>query len=90
MMRRTGGKRHRGRRSAAHRQELIERFEGAGQSRGRFCAVHGLALSTCDLSRRKLRATGAADKEHLEALPSLPVSLRLRLPLKLVEGDGGE
>ena len=67
-MRRTRGKRYRARHSAAQWQELIERFERAGQSRGGFCAAHGLALSTFDLWRRKLRATPTADKAHPEAL----------------------
>ena len=67
-MRRTRGKRHRARRSAAQWQDLVERFERAGQSRGRFCTAHGLALSTFDLWRRKLRTTPAADKGHPEAL----------------------
>ena len=62
-MRRAVNARHRARRTAAQWQELVERFERAGQSRGKFCAVHGLALSTFDLWRRKLRATPAAVEE---------------------------
>ena len=34
--------------------KLIERFDRSGQTRGNFCAAHGLALSTFDLWRRKL------------------------------------
>ena len=68
-MRRTGGTRHRARRTAAQWREWVERFERAGQSRGEFCAAHRLALSTFDLWRRKLRATPAAVEEALpEAL----------------------
>ena len=64
-MRQAGGRRHRARRSAAQWQELVERFEGSGQTRGRFCAAHGLALSTFDLWRRKLGATPASvDEPH--------------------------
>ena len=68
-MTRTRGTKHRARRTAAQWQELVERFERAGQTRGRFCAAHGLALSTFDLWRRKLRATpAAANEEQPEAL----------------------
>ena len=50
-------------------ERLIERFERTGQTRGRFCTAHGLALSTFDLWRRKLRATPAAvNEERPEAL----------------------
>ena len=58
-MRRTGGTRHRVRRTAAQWRKLVEQFERSGQTRGRFCAAHGLALSTFDLWRRKLPATPA-------------------------------
>ena len=68
-MTRTRGTKHRARRTAAQWQELVERFERIGQTRGRFCAAHGLALSTFDLWRRKLRATPAAvNEEQPEAL----------------------
>ena len=56
-MRRAGGTRHRARRTAAQWRKLIERFEQSGQTRGNFCAAHGLAVSTFDLLRRKLGAT---------------------------------
>ena len=68
-MRRAGGTRHRARRTAAQWQKLIERFEGSGQTRGKFCAANGLALSTFDLWRRKLHATATAvEEERPEAL----------------------
>ena len=68
-MTRTRGTKHRARRTAAQWQELFDRFERTGQTRGRFCAAHGLALSTFDLWRRKLRATPAAvNEERPEAL----------------------
>ena len=68
-MRRAVNARHRARRTAAQWQELVERFERAGQSRSKFCAAHGLALSTFDLWRRKLRAAPAAvEEDHREAL----------------------
>ena len=68
-MRRAGGTRHRARRTAAQWQKLIERFEGSGQTRGKYCAANGLALSTFDLWRRKLHATPAvAEGERPEAL----------------------
>ena len=38
---------------------LVEQFERSGQTRGRFCAANGLALSTFDLWRRKLPAPPA-------------------------------
>ena len=57
------GTRHRARRTAAQWRELIEWFERSGQSRGTFCAAHGLAPSTFDLWRRKLRATPVAVNE---------------------------
>ena len=56
------------RRSAAQWQALIERFEREGQTRRRFCAAHGLALSTFDLWRRKLRAASAQSGQEAEAL----------------------
>ena len=68
-MRRAGGARHRARRTAAQWRKLIERFEQSGQTRGKFCAAHGLALSTFDLWRRKLGETPAAvEEDHPEAL----------------------
>ena len=68
-MRRTGGTRSRSRRSAAQWRKLIERFEGSGQTRGKFCSANGLALSTFDLWRRKLGETQApADEAHPESL----------------------
>ena len=68
-MRRAGGTRHRARRTAAQWRTLIERFERSGQTRGKFCAANGLALSTFDLWRRKLQATPAAvEEERPEAL----------------------
>ena len=63
MKRRPGGTRHRARRTAAQWQELVERFERAGQTRSGFCAAHGLALSTFDLWRRKLRTRPATAHE---------------------------
>ena len=59
-MRRTSGTRHRARRTAAQWRKLIERFARSGQTRGKFCAANGLALSTFDLWRRKLGETQAA------------------------------
>ena len=56
------------RRNTAQWQELVERFERAGQTRKRFCATHGLALSTFDLWRRKLRVAPAVREEAPEAL----------------------
>ena len=68
-MRRAGGTRHRARRSAAQWGKLIERFERSGQTRGKFCAANGLALSTFDLWRRKLGATPATvEEDHPAAL----------------------
>ena len=63
-MRKAGGRRRRGRRSAAQWRKLIERFDRSGQTRGNFCAAHGLALSTFDLWRRKLGETQAAAPEE--------------------------
>ena len=56
------------RRSAAQWQELVKRFEREGQTRGRFCATHGWALSTFNVWRRKLRRAAAALEEVPEAL----------------------
>ena len=56
-MRRASGTRHRARRTAAQWRKLIERFDRSGQTRGKFCAANGLALSTFDLWRRKLGET---------------------------------
>ena len=68
-MRRAGGTRHRARRTGAQWRELVERFERSGQTRGKFCAAHELALTTFDLWRRKLGATRAAvEEDHREAL----------------------
>ena len=63
-MKRRRGTRH----TAAQWQELVERFEREGQTRGRFCAGHGLALSTFDLWRRKLRGARAVREEVPGAL----------------------
>ena len=68
-MNRAGGTRRRARRTVAQWRKLIDRFEGSGQTRGKFCAVNGLALSTFDLWRRKLGETQApADEAHPESL----------------------
>ena len=68
-MRRAGGTRHRARRTGAPWREVVERFERSGQTRGKFCAAHELALTTFDLWRRKLGATPAAvEEDHREAV----------------------
>ena len=68
-MNRADGTRRRARRTAAQWRKLIERFDRSGQSRGKFCAANGLALSTFDLWRRKLgEAQAPADDEHPESL----------------------
>ena len=68
-MNRAGGSRRRTRRTAAQWRKLIERFDRSGQTRGKFCAANGLALSTFDLWRRKLGETQApADEAHPESL----------------------
>ena len=69
MMRRASGTRHRARRSSAQWRELVERFDRSGQTRSKFCAANGLALSTFDQWRRKLGETqAAADEAHGESL----------------------
>ena len=92
-MRRTRRTKHRARRSAAQWQELIERFERAGQSRGKFCATHGVAVSTFDLWRRKLRATsGSVQEEEPEALfveLTNPAAARKQVPSWEVELELG-
>ena len=61
--------RRRARRTAAQWRKLIERFDRSGQTRGKFCAANGLALSTFDLWRRKLgEAQAPADDAHPESL----------------------
>ena len=68
-MNQAGGTRRRARRTAAQWRKLIERFDRSGQTRGKFCAAHGLALSTFDLWRRKLGETQApAHEDPREAL----------------------
>ena len=68
-MNRADGTRRRARRTAAQWRKLIERFDRSGQSRGKFCAANGLALSTFDLWRRKLgESQTPADEEHPESL----------------------
>ena len=68
-MRRAGGTRRRARRNAAQWRKLVERFDRSGQTRSKFCAANGIALSTFDLWRRKLGETQApADDEHRESL----------------------
>ena len=42
------------RRSEAEWRELVERFEGSGQTRERFCAEQGVALSSLGYWRRKV------------------------------------
>ena len=71
------------RRTAAQWQELIERFEREGQTRGGFCAAHGIALSTFDLWRRKRRGTSAVTEEEPQALfveLSSPPVLKTQVP----------
>ena len=60
IMKRRRGTRRVVRRTDAQWQELVEHFEQRGRSRKRFCAAHGVALSTFDLWRRKLRGAPAA------------------------------
>ena len=68
-MNRPGGTRRRARRTAAQWRKVVERFDRSGQTRGKFCAANGLALSTFDLWRRKLGETQApADEAHPESL----------------------
>lgn len=60
-----------GRRSEAQWRALFSVFETSGETRRRFCARHGVALSTFDWWRRRLReqagSAGAAPL-HPEAL----------------------
>ena len=84
-MRRAGGTRRRTRRTAAQWRKLIERFDRSGQTRGTFCAAHGLALSTFDLWRRKLGETqAAADEAPPESLfvelTNAPEAAQSRIP----------
>ena len=68
-MNRASGTRDRVRRTAAQWRKLIERFDRSGQTRGKFCAANGLALSTFDLWRCKLgEAQAPADDAHPESL----------------------
>ena len=62
-MRRAGGTRRYARRTVAQWRKLIERFDRSGQTRGDFCAAHGLALSTFELWRRKVGETQATSDE---------------------------
>ena len=89
-MRRAGGTRHRARRTAAQWRKLIERFDRSGQTRGKFCAANGLALSTFDLWRRKLGETQApADEAHPESLfVELTNATELAEPSRTAAGTG--
>ena len=53
------------RRTASEWQELISRFDGAGQTRKAFCLSQGVSLSTFDLWRRKLRGRTAERSESM-------------------------
>ena len=69
-MRRAGGTRHRARRTGAQWRERVERFERSGQTRGKFCAAHELALTTFDLcgvasSARRQRRSRKTSAERL-------------------------
>ena len=53
------------RRTASEWQELISRFDGAGQTRKAFCLSQGVSLSTFDLWRRRLRGRTAERSESM-------------------------
>ena len=88
-MTRTRGTKHRARRTAAQWQELFDRFERTGQTRGRFCAAHGLALSTFDLWRRKLRATPAAVNEERPEAPFVELTNPTQTQARIARGHRG-
>jgi len=53
------------RRTASEWEELISRFERAGQTRKDFCLSQGVSLSTFDVWRRKLRGRTAEHRESM-------------------------
>ena len=65
IMKRRRGTRRVVRRTDAQWQELVEHFEQRGRSRKRFCAAHGVALSTFDLRPVASQAArGAGGEGH--------------------------
>lgn len=49
----------RGRRSEAEICALVAGYENGDQSRGEYCAAHGLAVTTLDYYRRRFRTSAA-------------------------------
>ena len=47
------------RRSQSEIRALVAGYEDGNQSRAAYCAAHGLALTTLDYYRRRVRAAGA-------------------------------
>ena len=56
-MKKTKGRHHR---TEAEIRELVSGYENGDQSRAAYCAAHGVALTTLDYYRRRLRAAGPA------------------------------
>lgn len=49
----------RGRRSESDIRALVAGYENGDQSRADYCATHGLAVTTLDYYRRRVRSSGA-------------------------------
>jgi hypothetical protein len=49
----------RGRRSKSDIRALVAGYENGDQSRAEYCATHGLAVTTLDYYRRRVRSSGA-------------------------------
>ncbi len=82
------------RRSAEQWRDLITRFEQSGQTREGFCAEHGLALSSFNRWRQKLRRDFArgegvvGEALFVELTPEAASSVTLAWDVELQLGGG--
>lgn len=67
-------------------EALIERFEGSGLSRQRFCSEAGLSVSSFDYWRRKLRGERSAARPGFIELPSIAADSGWDVELELGGG----
>jgi transposase-like protein len=74
-----------GRRSAAEWREILERYEGSGLSQAAFCQEAGVAPSTFQVWRRKLRRRGGVE-EFVALSPSVEPGGRWAVEIELPDG----
>jgi transposase-like protein len=73
-------------RSEAEWRTILERFKVSGQSQLAFCSEAGIAPTTFQLWRRRLRQDRAASARFVEVTPAAPPAPRWAIEIELRDG----